>query len=583
METGSAGAAFAQGDCVWLFTQGEWQMRELISRAPLPGAGFRRAADYPGDEAWAAHVWVTGHRVGSRVRRDTAFLHPSRLHSSQPPDPDPGDFCRADGTRRVGPGGPGVPVRSAAATSLATLPGSLPIPTDLAQGPYLVAWEDGSPPSRGTVIGRAGSGGPGPDKFVMRRSLDGHTQTMTYADLREAAESATPRGKTRAKPKPRVAVAQPADSMSFDTWLTHHPFVGCPGVVLIPGFGGQHTKRGNPAQVPVPVAGRAVFQDPDPSKVRVWCDCSRDPTLGVLLSLEELAHANHVYCQRFSTPSITRRSRMHRSVPGTNPIPTADDFQDPILDDPTGGGQTRTVPEALAFFQSVRDKFQSPLELLPKGRGTVPRFIPKRVHHIYRASLAPVAARACPLTPGGRGDPRAQLMCELYPALIMSNLPRRSNDAVQEIKHRTRLFRSGAWEDLFAKANEAPRLPSVRGDDASSSLQEDDDKAAKAAGKAMSLGSVSKASQALMNPNLGVVHDLATAVAAFEAVLPSPGGRAPDLPVISEEVRDGLGGDAVPLCDSRDRYRSQLHDPALTRAPPPVLPGTYVKATSSSP
>ena len=322
-----------------------WQVRELIEHAPLPGARARREPDYPGDDEWLAHVWITSHVVGSRVRRDTAYLHPSRLRSSRPPDPDPGFFCREDGTGLVTPAGPGAPIRSTAATTLASLPGSLPIPVDLAQGPYMVSWADGSALSGGTVIGRVGPGGASPDRFVMRRSLDGHTQTMTYADLREAAAAATPRGKTRVKSKPRITVAVPDDSSPRDGWLTHHPSVGCPGEVIVEGFGGQRTKRGNPARVRVSITGSAVYPHSDPSKVRVWCECSRDPTLGVLLTLEELAHATHVYYQRFDTPSAGQRSRLHRRAPGSNPVPTTDDFQDPILDDVAGGGTSRSVSE----------------------------------------------------------------------------------------------------------------------------------------------------------------------------------------------------------------------------------------------
>ena len=127
----------------------------------------------------------------------------------------------------------------------------------------------------------------------------------------------------------------------------------------------------------------------------------------------------------------------------------------------------------------------------------------------------------------------------------MANLPAKSGARTRDIRNRLRLFRAGAWDMLFTKANADPPPPPLRSDSARSALQSDDARSAKMADKAMKLGSVRMAAAALANPNLGVVTDMAAAEATFRAVLPEPSGPAPDLPLVSEEVREALGPVAV--------------------------------------
>ena len=56
------------------------------------------------------------------------------------------------------------------------------------------------------------------------------------------------------------------------------------------------------------------------------------------------------------------------------------------------------------------------------------------MRYAYRAATFDIAALA------GEGDSYAQIVCEVYPALIMANLPVKSAARVGEIKNRLRLF-----------------------------------------------------------------------------------------------------------------------------------------------
>ena len=127
---------------------------------------------------------------------------------------------------------------------------------------------------------------------------------------------------------------------------------------------------------------------------------------------------------------------------------------------------------------------------------------------------------------GPKQDWRAQIAYELYPCLITANLPNKSAPRVRETKHRCKLFREGRWEQLFEFANRPPPPRPTRSNAALSELQTADRKAAQAATAALNLGSVSKASQALSNPNLGVNLNPVLAAETLRKMNPVPGTTA---------------------------------------------------------
>ena len=187
------------------------------------------------------------------------------------------------------------------------------------------------------------------------------------------------------------------------------------------------------------------------------------------------------------------------------------------------------------------------LLLIPKGASTVPKDISRRAKDAYRAAPADLIDRAAT-------DWRAAIVTELYPALIMSNLPRRSAKQEKEVHRRVLRFQGGHWEELFAKADKPPHPRSTRSNDALSSLENEDRRVAKAAAAALNLGSVSKASQLLHSPAAIATITPEAALAEFRAVNPLPGQEAPPLP----PHPDDAGRDQAP---PGTRTRSPLDPP----------------------
>jgi hypothetical protein len=213
------------------------------------------------------------------------------------------------------------------------------------------------------------------------------------------------------------------------------------------------------------------------------------------------------------------------------------------------------------------------LKLIPKGAGTVPKGIPRSVSDEYRQAIADVLDRA-------ERDWRAGVVVEMYPALLMAHLPRRSKPRDKEVRRRARRFQAGAWEELFAQADRPPPPRSGRSNDALSSLEHEDRRLAKAAGAALNLGSVSKASQLLSNPAATASVTAEEAVAKFTAINPLPGQPAPPL-----HPHPGEAGQPHPNPDNVEpgtRTRAPLAPTANPHPQPEPLPvRAYLKAARS--
>ena len=165
----------------------------------------------------------------------------------------------------------------------------------------------------------------------------------------------------------------------------------------------------------------------------------------------------------------------------------------------------------------------------------------------------------------------------LYPALVMSNLPRRSAKQEKEVHRRVVRFQAGHWEELFAKAEEPPAARSTRSNDALSSLENEDRRVAKAAAAALNLGSVSKASQLLSSPAAIATISPEAALAEFRAVNPLPGQEAPLLPPHPDDAGRGQAPPGT-------RTRSPLAPPptpSRNRNPEPLPLKAYMKAARS--
>ena len=98
--------------------------------------------------------------------------------------------------------------------------------------------------------------------------------------------------------------------------------------------------------------------------------------------------------------------------------------------------------------ETVSELLQSALAAL-QAEGTLPAdqtFTPQvgntkdKSHGDYACNIALVAAKAA------ARDENAQIMLELYPTLILANLPRKSRDAVQETRERCRAFANSPRE-----------------------------------------------------------------------------------------------------------------------------------------
>jgi len=268
--------------------------------------------------------------------------------------------------------------------------------------------------------------------------------------------------------------------------------------------------------------------------------------------------------EKFRKAGTKSRARKRRQ------LPTRDAFRDPRADNDAAppGQPGPSLEQNLAWIEGlIGGRDGDVLNLIPKGAATVPKTIPRRAQDDYRNALAETLDKAA-------SDWRAAIAAELFPALMMANLPRRSAQQEKEVRRRARRFQAGHWAELFDHADLPPSPRSVRSNDALSSLENADRRRAKAAAAALNMGSVSKASQLLSSPATIASITAEQAVAEFQAVNPLPGQVAPPLP---------------PHPDAEDqqtthgtRTRSPLDPPTNpNRDPDPLPTQAFLKAAKS--
>ena len=212
--------------------------------------------DYPGDELYAAHAWVTHHRVRNKKRwatkTDTAYLHPSRRHATRPRVPAGGDFVvlgaaasqqaassppPAPAQRAPGGAGPGAQGADCGDAPPSPTRISLPLPSLLAMAALLINFKDGTGVAPARVL-TAGIDEAIGRSFVVRRDSDGATITVDYVTLAAGMKAAMPTGTKQVQPKPELVTLTPASRVSLvDQHLTH-PLLGQRGRVAVMGYGG---------------------------------------------------------------------------------------------------------------------------------------------------------------------------------------------------------------------------------------------------------------------------------------------------------------------------------------------------------